>query len=76
MKLKKKKDQCVDILVFLEGESKYPGEEIQRQSVEQRQKKRPRKDCLTWTSIPYTVTKSRHDCRCQQMLAEPDITVS
>jgi hypothetical protein len=43
---------------FLEGETKYSWEEIQ--SVEQRLKERPSRDCLTWGSIPYTVTKLRH----------------
>jgi hypothetical protein len=55
MKLKKKEDQSV---------------EIQRQSVEQRQKERPSRDCPTWGSIPYTVTKPRHYCGCQQVLAD------
>jgi hypothetical protein len=44
-------------------------EEIQRQRVEQRLKKRPSKDCLIWGSI-YTVTKSKHYCGCQQVLAD------
>jgi hypothetical protein len=36
---------------FLEGETEYPWEEIQRQSVEQRLKERPSRDCPTWGSI-------------------------
>jgi hypothetical protein len=73
MKLKKKEDQSVDQSVlwsFLEGGSKYPWKEIQRQSVEQRLKEWPSRDCPTWGSIPYTVTKPRHYCGCQQMLAD------
>jgi hypothetical protein len=32
----------------------------------------PSSDCLTWGSIPYTVTKQGHYCGCQQVLAERD----
>jgi hypothetical protein len=32
---------------FLEGGTKYPWEEIQRQNVEQKLKKRPPRDCPT-----------------------------
>jgi hypothetical protein len=42
---------------FLERRRKYPWEKIQRQSVEQRLKERSPRDCPTWGSIPYTVTK-------------------
>jgi hypothetical protein len=70
MKLKKKEDQKVWIpWSFLEGGTKYPREKIQRQSVEQRLKERPSRNCPTWGSIPYTVTKPRHYCGCQQVLA-------
>jgi hypothetical protein len=31
---------------------------------------RPSRDFPTWGSIPYTVTKPRHYCRCQQVLAD------
>ena len=41
--------------------------EIQRQSVEQRLKERPSRDCPTWGSIPYTATKLRYYCECQQV---------
>ena len=44
---------------FLEGETKYSLEEIQRQSVEQRLKESPSRDCYAWGSIPYTVTDPR-----------------
>jgi hypothetical protein len=59
MKLKKKEDQSVDILVLLRRGNKIPMEEIQRQKVEQRLKKRPSIVCPTWGSILYTVTKPR-----------------
>jgi hypothetical protein len=65
------KDNRVWILwSFLEGGSKYPCEEIQRQSLEQKLKERPSSYCPTWGSIPYTVTKPRHYCGCQQVLAD------
>jgi hypothetical protein len=45
---------------FLVERTKFPQEEIWRQSVEQRVKDRPSRDCPTWGSIPYTVSKFRH----------------
>ena len=66
MKLKKKEVWVFQS--FLEGGTKYPWEEIQ--SVEQRLKERPSRDCPTWGSIPYTVTKPRHYCGCQQVVAD------
>jgi hypothetical protein len=68
MKLKKKEDQTMDTWSFLEGGTKYPWEEIQTQSVEQILKEKPSRDCTTWGSIPYTVTKPRHEC--QKVLAD------
>jgi hypothetical protein len=44
MNLKKKEDHSVDISVLLEGGSKYPWEEIQRQSLEQKPKERSSND--------------------------------
>jgi hypothetical protein len=38
MKLKKKEDKCVDILILLRRGNKYPWKELQRQSLEQRLK--------------------------------------
>jgi hypothetical protein len=58
MKLKKKKDQVWILRSFLEEGTKYQWEEIQKQSVEQRLKERPSRDCPTPGSIP--VTKPRH----------------
>jgi hypothetical protein len=57
MKHKKKEEQSVDALVLHRREIKYSWEKIQRQSREQRLKERSSKDCPTWESIPYTVTK-------------------
>jgi hypothetical protein len=55
VKPKKKKDQSVDVSVLLRGRKIQ--EEIGRQSVEQRLKERPSRDCPTRGSIPYTVIK-------------------
>jgi hypothetical protein len=46
MKLKKKEDQSVGASVLLRRGNKILKEEIQRQSVEQRLKERPSRDCL------------------------------
>ena len=46
--------------LFLDGGTKYPLEEIQRQRVKQKLKERPSRDCSLWESIPYTDTKPRH----------------
>jgi hypothetical protein len=69
MKLKKE-DQSVDASVLLRRGTKYSWEEIRRQSVEQRLKERPSRDCPTWESIPYIVTKCRHYYECQELLAD------
>ena len=45
MKLKNKEDQSVD--TSLRRGSKYPWEEILRQSIEQKLKERPSRDCPT-----------------------------
>jgi hypothetical protein len=70
MKLKKNGDQSVDASDFLRRGNKYSQEEIRRQSVEQRLKERPSRDYPTWESIPNTVTKARHYCGCQEVLAD------
>jgi hypothetical protein len=31
------------------------------------------RDCPTWESIPYTLTKPRHYCGCQQVLADRNL---
>jgi hypothetical protein len=58
--LKKKEDHSVDSSVLLRGGTKYPLEEIQRQSLGQKLKEKPPIDCPTWGSIPYRVNKLRH----------------
>ena len=70
MKLKKKEGQKVNISVFSEGRTKYSWEEIQGQREEQGLKKRSSRNCLT---IPYATTKPKHDCWCQEVLADRNL---
>jgi hypothetical protein len=65
MKPKKKEDKNVDASVLFRRVNK-----ICRQSVEQRLKERLFRNCPTWRSIPYTVTKSEHYCGCWEVLAD------
>jgi hypothetical protein len=51
VKPKKKEDQSVATSVLPRRENKISMEEIQRQSMEQRLKGRPSRDCPTWGSI-------------------------
>ena len=55
---------------FLEGRTKYSQKEIWRQSVQQRLKKRPSRDCPTWKSIPFPAIKPGHYCGCWEVLAD------
>jgi hypothetical protein len=48
MKLQKKEVQSVNSSVLLRRGNKYLKEQIQRQSVGQRLKERPTRDCPTW----------------------------
>jgi hypothetical protein len=63
-------DQSVDTWVLLRRGNKIPLGGDMIQIVEQRLKERPFRDCPTWGSISYTVIKPRHDCGCQQVLAD------
>jgi hypothetical protein len=60
----------IDASVLLRRGNKILREEIWIQSMEQRSKERPSRDYPTWESIPYSVTKPRHYCRCQEVVAE------
>jgi hypothetical protein len=62
MKLKKKEDQSVSASILLRRRNKIFMGAIWRQSVEQRLKERPSRDCYTWESIPYTVSKLLLSC--------------
>jgi hypothetical protein len=69
MKLKKKEDQSVDTSVLLRKGIKILmggctetkcGAETEGKTIQS----------TTWGSIPYKVTKPRHYCGCQQVLAD------
>jgi hypothetical protein len=69
MKLKKEEEQSVDASVLFRKGNKFSQEEIRRQIIEQRLKERPSRDCPTWESIPYAVTKPKKDYGCWEVLA-------
>jgi hypothetical protein len=69
MKLKKE-DQSMDFSVLLRRGNKILTGGNKEQTVEQRQKKRPSRDCPTWGSTPYTVAKSGCFCGFLQVLAD------
>jgi hypothetical protein len=69
MKLKRE-DQSVDASLLLRRGKKILMGGNTEKSVKQRLKERPSRDCPTWRSIPYTVTKSRHYCGCQKVHAD------
>jgi hypothetical protein len=68
IKLKKKEDQSVDISVLLRRGDKILTGRIWRQSMEQRLKERPSRDCPTRGSILYTVNKPGCYCRNRDVL--------
>jgi hypothetical protein len=70
MKFKKKEDQSVDTLILLSSWYKIPMEGVTEKKYRSEMKERPFRDCPTWGSIPYTTTKPREYCGCQQVLAE------
>jgi hypothetical protein len=69
MKPKKKEDQNVEASALFGRVNKIQ-EEIWRQSLEQRLKERPSRDCPTWGSIPYTVIKAGRYCGGREVLAD------
>jgi hypothetical protein len=68
MKLKNKEDQCVDTSFLLRMENKIPMEGVTKFGAEM--KKEPSRNCFTQGSIPYTTTKPKHYCICQQDFAD------
>lgn len=58
---------------FFEGGTKYSQEEIWGHNVEHSLRQKPSRDCTTWGSIPYFVTKSRHYCIFQQVCADKSL---
>jgi hypothetical protein len=75
MKFKKKEDRSINVSDLLRSGKKIlnGGNTIRSQTVEERLKERPFRDCHTWGSIPYTDTKLRHYCRCQEVLADSSL---
>jgi hypothetical protein len=65
MKLKKKEDQSVDPLVLLCRENKIPMGVVTETNCGAKTEEKTIRGCLT-----YTVTKPRHYCGCQQVLAD------
>ena len=55
---------------YLEGLTKYSQEELWRQNVEQRLKKRSYRDCPSWGYIPYIANKPGPYCECWEVLAD------
>jgi hypothetical protein len=66
----KKEDRSIDVSGLLQGGTKYLEEKILSQSVEQRLKERPSRDCPSRGSISYIVAKPGHYYRCQKVLAD------
>jgi hypothetical protein len=60
----------VDTLILLRRGNKILMGGMWRQSVEQRLKERPSRDCPTWGCIPYTVAKPGFYCGCWEVLAD------
>jgi hypothetical protein len=70
MNLKKKEDQSVDTSILLRRGNKIPmGGDTETKCGAETEGKAIR-DCPTWGSISYTVTKHRHYYGCQQVLAD------
>jgi hypothetical protein len=71
MKLEKKEDQSVGASVLLrKGNKVLRGANMETKYRTERLKERLSRDCPTWGSIPYTVTKPRHYCGCQEVHAD------
>jgi hypothetical protein len=71
--LKKRKTNMWIILSFLVRGTKYPQEDLQRLSMEQRLEEKPSRDCPTLGSIPYSVTKLTQYCGCQEVPADKNL---
>ena len=69
MKFKKKEDQSVDVSVLLIRRNKI----LTRGNLEimcgAETKGKAIQSLITWGSFPYTITKSKQYCGCQQVLA-------
>jgi hypothetical protein len=70
MKLEMKEVQTVDTSLLLRMGNKIPIEGVTEKSLELRKKKGPSRDCPTWGYGPYTTTKLRQYCICQQNFSD------
>jgi hypothetical protein len=69
-KLKKKEDQSVDASVLLrKGNKMLSGGNMDTKCGAETEE-RPSRDSHTWGSIPYTDTKPRKYCGCQEVIAD------
>ena len=76
MKLKRMKTTVWLLRFFLEGGVKIPMRGDTETMFGAKLKERPSSDCPTWGSIPYTVTKRRHYCECQDVLANRSLILA
>jgi hypothetical protein len=60
MKLKKKEDQSVGASILLRKGNKILTEASMETKCRAKTEERASRDCLSWGSIPYTVTKPQH----------------
>ena len=68
-KLKKKEDKSVDTPVLLRRGNKIPMEGVIETKYGVETEGMTIQKLPTWGSIPYTITKPRYYCGCQQVLA-------
>ena len=69
MKLRRRKSKRVDTLILLRRGIKIPMRR-DRQSVEQKLKERPSRDCPTWGSIQYIDSKPIYYCGYQKVYVD------
>jgi hypothetical protein len=71
MKPKTKEEQSAEASVLLRrGNKLLTGGNTETRCGAERLKERPHRDCPTWGSTPYTVTKPGHYCGCWEVLAD------
>jgi hypothetical protein len=69
-KFKKKEDQRRPSVLLRRGNKIFKGGNKYWDKVWSRDWRKGHRDCPTWGSIPYTDTKPRHYCGCQEVLAD------
>jgi hypothetical protein len=73
MKLKKKEDQRVDASVLLRKGNKILTEGNMETKCGAETEGKASRDCPTWRSIPCTVAKLGHYCRCWEVLTDGNL---